>query len=175
MELENKILAIIWDFDGTIADSRQKNFNVTKTIMENILGADSKIFPVLNSLEDYHSAQTQATNWREFYRVSFDLTEEQVDNAGKLWTEYQLKDQTPIPLIRGVGNAISALSKFPQGIVSQNSKSIISKCLENNNLCSYFEGIIGYEQVDLKRQKPHPDGLLMCIERLMDSKSGYVV
>jgi len=175
MELQNKILAVIWDFDGTIADSRQKNFNVTKKIMENILGTDSKIFPVLNSLEDYHSAHTQVANWREFYRDSFSLTENQVDKAGRLWTEYQLKDQTPIPLIRGVGDAISALSKFPQGIVSQNSRSNIIRYLKEKNMFRYFQAVIGYEEVHIARQKPVPDGLLICMNKLIDSESGYVL
>ena len=125
-------------------------------------------------MEDYHSAHTQATNWREFYRVSFDLTEEQVDNAGKLWTEYQLKDPTPIPLLRGARVAISALSKFQQGIVSQNSRSNIIRYLKEKNLLSYFKDIIGYEEVKMERQKPIPDGLLLCIERLTDFKPGYV-
>jgi len=174
MELENKILAVIWDFDGTIADSRQKNFNVTKKIMENILGTDSKIFPVLNSLEDYHSAHTQVANWREFYKDSFNLTEKQVDKAGKLWTEYQLKDQTPIPLLRGVRDTISVLSRFPQGIVSQNSRDNIIRYLKEKNMFSYFKSIIGYEEVKMERQKPIPDGLLLCIERLTDFKPGYV-
>jgi len=175
MELLNKILAVIWDFDGTIADSRQKNFNVTKKIMENILGTDSKIFPVLNSLEDYHSAHTQVANWREFYRDSFSLTENQVDKAGRLWTEYQLKDQTPIPLIRGVGDAISVLSKFPQGIVSQNSRDSIIRYLKEKNMFRYFQAVIGYEEVHIARQKPVPDGLLICMNKLIDSESGYVL
>jgi phosphoglycolate phosphatase-like HAD superfamily hydrolase len=92
-----------------------------------------------------------------------------------MWTTYQLEDQTTIPLIDGVEEAIISLSRFPQGIVSQNSKSIITKYLEDNNLISYFDEIIGYEQVDLKRQKPYPDGLIMCIERLTNSVSGYIL
>jgi phosphoglycolate phosphatase-like HAD superfamily hydrolase len=92
-----------------------------------------------------------------------------------MWTGFQLEDQTSIPLIDGVKEAIISLRRFPQGIVSQNSRSIIANYLEDNNLMSYFDEIIGYEQVDLKRQKPYPDGLLMCIERLMDSGTGYVL
>jgi HAD superfamily hydrolase (TIGR01549 family) len=175
MTANKKILAIIWDYDGTVVDSRQKNLNVTKKIVAKILKRDTSEIPALSSLSNYHQAHIKATNWREFYASSFNLKDEQIDEAGKLWTEYQLEDNTQIPIIDGVKEAIIGLSKFPQGIVSQNSKSIISKCLENNNLYSYFDGIIGYEQVDLKRQKPYPDGLLMCIERLTDSASGYVI
>ena len=170
-----KILAIIWDYDGTLVDSRQKNLNVTRKIISKILKGDPTDIPALGSLSNYHQAHIKATNWREFYKESFGLTEEQTDDAGRMWTGYKLEDQTSIPLIDGVGEAIISLRSFPQGIVSQNSRSIIAKYLEGNNLLSYFHEIIGYEQVDLKRQKPYPDGLLMCIERLTNSGSGYIL
>jgi len=170
-----KILAIIWDYDGTLVDSRQKNLNVSRKIVSKILKGDPTEIPALSSLTNYHQAHIKATNWREFYKESFGFDENQTDDAGRMWTAYQLEDQTTIPLIEGTEETIISLRGFPQGIVSQNSKSIIAKYIEDNNLISYFHEIIGYEQVDLKRQKPYPDGLIMCIERLLDSGSGYVL
>jgi HAD superfamily hydrolase (TIGR01549 family) len=170
-----KILAIIWDYDGTLVDSRQKNLNVSRKIVSKILKGDPTEISALSSLTNYHQAHIKATNWREFYKESFGFDENQTDDAGRMWTGYQLEDQTTIPLIDGVEKAIISLRRFPQGIVSQNSKSIIAKYLEDNNLLSSFEEIVGYEQVDLKRQKPYPDGLLMCIESLTDSGSGYIL
>ena len=170
-----KILAIIWDYDGTLVDSRQKNLNVSRKIVSKILKGDPTEIPALSSLTNYHQAHIKSTNWREFYKESFGFDENQTDDAGRMWTAYQLEDQTPIPLIDGVEKAIISLRRFPQGIVSQNSRSIIANYLGNNNLLSCFDEIIGYEQVDLKRQKPYPDGLLMCIERVMDSRTGYVL
>ena len=175
MSANKKIIAIIWDYDGTLVDSRQKNLNVSRKIVSKILKGDPTEIPALSSLTNYHQAHIKATNWREFYKESFEFDENQTDDAGRMWTGYQLEDQTPIPLIDGVEKAIISLRRFPQGIVSQNSRSIIANYLGNNNLLSYFDEIIGYEQVDLKRQKPYPDGLLMCIERLMDSRTGYVL
>jgi HAD superfamily hydrolase (TIGR01549 family) len=169
------ILAIIWDYDGTLVDSRQKNLNVTRKIVKEILGGDPAEIPALSSLTNYHQAHIKATNWREFYKESFGFDENQTDDAGRMWTGYQLEDQTQIPIIDGIKKIIIELGGLPQGIVSQNSKSIIVKYLEDKNLLSYFQEIIGYEQVDLKRQKPYPDGLLMCIDRLTNSKSGYVL
>ncbi len=175
MKLQNKLLAVIWDYDGTIADTRQKNYNVSKKIVSKILKTDPTKIPALSSLNNYHQAHVKSTNWREFYASSFNLQDEEIDEAGKLWTEYQLKDDTEIPIIDGIKDAVIALNNIPQGIVSQNSKSIITNCLIENNLLTYFDEIIGYEQVDLKRQKPYPDGLLMCLERLTNFKSGYVL
>lgn len=170
-----KICAIIWDYDGTLVDSRQKNLIVSRKIVSKILKVDPTEIPALSSLTKYHQAHIKATNWREFYKESFGFDEKQTDDAGRMWTGYQLEDQTSIPLIDGVEKAIISLRDYPQGIVSQNSKSIITNYLEKNNLLSYFDEIIGYEQVDLKRQKPYPDGLMVCIERLIDSESGFVI
>ena len=174
MKLSNKVLAIIWDFDGTIANTWNKNYNVTKNIIRSILKTDHNAFPVLDSVETYHSAHTKAVNWREFYKDSFRMSESQVDEAGRLWTEYQLKDQTPVELINGVEDTISSLKNFPHGIVSQNSREGIIRYLKQKNILNYFQTVVGYEEVHITRQKPHPDGLLTCVERLVDSESGYV-
>ncbi len=79
-----KICAIIWDYDGTLVDSRQKNLNVTRKIVSKILKGDPKEIPALNSLSNYHQAHIKATNWREFYESSFNLKDDQVDEAGKM-------------------------------------------------------------------------------------------
>ena len=170
-----KICAIIWDYDGTLVDSRQKNLNVTRKIVSKLLKGDPSENPALSSLSNYHQAHIKATNWREFYKESFDLTEEQTDDAGRMWTEFQLEDQIPIPLIDGVEDVIFSLNKYPQGIVSQNSRENIIQYLKQKNLLPYFKSIIGYEEVDLEKQKPNPEGLMMCIERLTDFKPGVII
>lgn len=171
---QKKALAVIWDFDGTIVDSRRKNFNVTNKIVKSILGTNPELFPVLTSLDSYHSAHTKSVNWREFYRNSFNLSKEQVDEAGRLWTEFQLKDQTPVPLIDGVEETIKKLCDYPQGIVSQNSRENIIQYLNENNISQYFNTVIGYEEVDIARQKPLPDGLIKCVNKLVNSDLGCV-
>ena len=51
----NKVLAIIWDFDGTLVDTHHKNLNVTRRIIEQIKQKRADNFPVLISLENYIS------------------------------------------------------------------------------------------------------------------------
>jgi HAD superfamily hydrolase (TIGR01549 family) len=166
------ICAIIWDYDGTLFDTRQKNFNVTKKIVQKVKGT-SKLFPALKSIDSYYNSHLKSENWRDFYREEFNLSEFEVEEAGKLWTEFQLNDTTIVTLIDGVGEAIKSLN-FPQGIVSQNSKESIAQNLKLNNLEAYFRSIVGYEEVELKKQKPDPTGLLICIEHLCNSNLGIV-
>lgn len=170
----NNVLAIIWDFDGTLVDTRQKNLNVTSRIIEQITQKRADTFPVLTSLENYISATSKATNWRELYTCKFGLTNRQTDLAGKLWTEYQLQDNTPTQLFPGVHNVLLELQNIPHGIVSQNSHSNILKLLNEYGLKDIFKAVIGYEEVDITRQKPEPDGLLACIDKLCNSSDGNI-
>jgi beta-phosphoglucomutase-like phosphatase (HAD superfamily) len=103
------ICTVIWDYDGTLVDSRQKNLNVTRKIVSKILKGDPTKIPALSSLTNYHQAHIKATNWREFYKESFGFDENQTDDAGRMWTAYQLEDQTTIPLIHGVEEVIISL------------------------------------------------------------------
>jgi HAD superfamily hydrolase (TIGR01549 family) len=168
------IKAIIWDYDGTLVDTRHKNLNVTKNIIENVTETDALAFPALRSLENYCIASRRYLNWRELYRKEFKLTDMQINEAGRLWTAYQLKDDTEVDFYEGIEAVICELAEFSQGIVSQNSKSNIAQNLEKENLLPFFKYIVGYEEVDIVKQKPAPDGLLGCMEKLSAQGSGYV-
>ena len=174
MVSSKKIKAIIWDYDGTLVDTRHKNLNVTKNIIENIAAIDASAFPALRSLENYYLANRRTSNWRELYRQEFNLTEDQIDEAGRLWTAYQLNDHTEVVFYEGIEAVIRHLAEFPHGIVSQNSKSSITQNLEKKNLLPFFKYIVGYEEVGLNKQKPAPDGLLNCLEKLSATSPGYV-
>jgi len=168
------IRAIIWDYDGTLVDTRHKNLNVTRNIIESIIEAGVKEFSALRSVGNYSLANRRAANWRELYRKELNLTEKQIDEAGRLWTAYQLNDNTEVTFYEGIEAVISDLAEFPHGIVSQNSRSGIMLNLEKKQLLPFFKYIVGYEEVDLTKQKPEPDGLLSCMEKLSAIESGYV-
>ena len=175
MMRNGQLRALIWDYDGTLADTRQKNLLVTRKIVEQVAGRDAGEFPALQSLANYLAVTQTSANWREMYRTAFGLTEAQTDQAGWLWTEYQLQDATPAPFYAGVSDVLLRLDHLPHGIVSQNARSNIAKALHTHGLTDYFGCIIGFEEVALQRQKPAPDGLLQCIAHLTGGTSGNVV
>ena len=166
-----RINVIIWDYDGTLVDTRLKNFNVTKAIISEIVNGQVDNYPTLNSLENYAKANEKSSNWRELYRNEFGFDEKQIDYAGNLWTKYQLSDETNVDLFQGIREVISKLKNYPQGIVSQNSSKNIKSYLRRFDLEKYFHVVIGYEEVGLSKQKPNPEGLLTCISALSNLNS----
>ena len=170
----NRLKAVIWDYDGTLVDSRQKNLSVTRKIVEKITNRSADEFPMLTDLEKYHRATMESSNWRKFYREEFELNKEEVDEAGSLWTVYQLNDSTQVNILAGIREGMNSIETIPQGIVSQNSKSNIERQLKSDGLIKYFSHISGYEEVALDRQKPEPDGLISCIKDLTDSEDGTI-
>lgn len=155
-------------------DTRQKNLNVTKRIIESIIGSRVENISVLQSVEKYDTAIKKAANWRELYIQEYGLSPEQTDQAGKLWAEYQLKDRTPTPFYDGITEVVKRLQNIPSGIVSQNAQSNILKVLETNDLLDYFGHVVGYEELDFSKQKPAPDGVLICLEKITPLNSGIV-
>lgn len=168
------INAVIWDYDGTLVDTWRKNLSVTKKIVEKMMGSEASEFAALQSLQQYMRANLKARNWRELYQREFGMTERETDEAGKFWTEYQLHDKTPTPFFDGIAKVLETLIEIPHGIVSQNSKMNIIHSLKNENLDKYFKFVVGYEEVDLQQQKPEPDGLMICLERLTRLAPGII-
>ena len=169
-----RLKAVIWDYDGTLVDSRDKNLSVTRKIIEKITKKSAEEYPLLNDLEKYHRATMESLNWRKFYQEEFKLNKEQVDEAGSLWTVYQLKDTTQVNVFAGIREGMKSIDTISQGIVSQNSKSNIERQLNSDRLIKYFSHISGYEEVALDMQKPEPDGLINCIKDLTDSEDGII-
>jgi phosphoglycolate phosphatase-like HAD superfamily hydrolase len=166
--------AIIWDYDGTLVDSRHRNLSVNRTIVELLTHRPWTAVPALASIRDYDAAVARCTNWRDFYAREFGLRVPDIQTAGRLWTEYQRSDQTPVRPFPGVLEALDALSHLPHGIVSQNASGIILATLEALGVRDRFGRVIGYEEVATGRQKPAPDGLLDCIAALTEMAPGLV-
>jgi len=161
------IEAVVWDYDGTLVDTRQKNLNVTREIIRNVLKKDYEEFPVLLNLENYEKAHAKCVNWRDLYAGEFQMDDVQTDYAGSLWTKYQLLNTSSVKCYNGLPEVIAGLgNRFRQGIVSLNSLTIISNTLTQNGVHNYFSTIVGYEEVDFSKQKPDPDGLLKCLSHL---------
>ncbi len=175
--MAGRLEGIVWDFDGTLVDTRERNLAVNRRIIEHVTGRPYHSFPALASPEAYHAATMRAKNWRDLYQQEYGFDEAGTDSAGRLWTEFQLADSTPVKPYDGIPHALEGLSQVPHGIVSQNSASNIRALLGRDRLDSRFAAVIGYEEVPIDRQKPDPFGLLLCLAALgvgEESKVFYI-
>ena len=170
---KNDIVALIWDYDGTLVDTQSKNLIVARKIIERFSGKSYDTFPVLRSLDAFNAANTRSENWRELYKVEFGFSYELTDEAGRYWAAFQANDDTPADLFSGITQVIRSMSHLPQGVVSQNSAESISATLTDNSIVEHFSAVIGYEEIDIDRPKPKPDGLLKCLNLLVDGEAGY--
>ncbi|MGD8441206.1 MAG: HAD family hydrolase [Holophagae bacterium] len=163
---DHPLKAVLWDFDGTMADTRRRNLSVNRRIVEEIAGTPWREIAGLSSVEAYDAAWSRVRNWQELYTTSFGLTDEQCRRAVQRWAPYQLADRTEVPLFDGVEAALDRLGHLPQAVVSQNDRAIIEQVLKDTGVNRYFSAIVGYAEVPLSRQKPAPDGLLRALDIL---------
>lgn len=162
-----ELVGILWDFDGTLVSSLRKNFAITKEILSCIRQSYriERSFPeALKNVEAYRIAANRAKNWRDLYMNEFGLSHNETNDAGKLWAEYQSKNQTPVELFPGLKDFILTFSNVPQGVCSQNSTNFIKNKLNEYGIRDCFHGIVGYDDISYESQKPDPYGFIFCLE-----------
>ncbi len=162
-----ELKAILWDYDGTLVDSTRKNIRVTKEVLKHFIPEFEKHIPkALTSVEEYQKANYKYKNWKELYEQAYGLTIEQIEQAGKLWSPYQLQDDSIPELFEGLLDIIPHLPVKAQGICSQNGAKSIESTLASYGLTSFFQAIIGVDEVGFGEQKPNPAGFLKCLAKL---------
>jgi phosphoglycolate phosphatase-like HAD superfamily hydrolase len=156
----------LWDFDGTLADTRLRNYRITCRLFGEATGRDIEQFPALASFEVFERTQRRYLNWRLMLALEFGFTEDETDRLGGLWHRYQMADTSPVAIIDGLDGVIRALSRARHGVVSQNARAQIVRTLEAAGLAPLFGAVIGYDSVGMGGQKPAPDGGLAALETL---------
>ena len=173
----SKVDAILWDFDGTLADSAAKNIAITKQILAQVAPrlTGHNLPYSLQSEAGYHIANHGADHWRDLYRDYFGMTTDEIEIAGPLWETYQSLDNTGVTLFDGVLDTVTRLSHLPQGICSANSTNNIRQVLDGHGIDSSFQSVIGYEDLPHHEQKPAPDGGLKCLQEIFGHTQGKTI
>ena len=172
-----KVDAILWDFDGTLADSTAKNIAITKQILTRVAPrlTGNNLPRYLQSEADYHVANHAADHWRDLYRDFFGMSTEEIETAGPLWETYQMLDHTGVTLFDGVADTVTNLSHIPQGICSANATRNIRQVLTEHRIASSFQSVIGYEDLPHHQQKPAPDGGMLCLHDIFGHTQGRTI
>ncbi|NNK81983.1 MAG: HAD family hydrolase [Flavobacteriaceae bacterium] len=171
-----KIAGILWDYDGTLVNSALKNIDITKQIILEVCprlsGENLPIY--LSSEKDYHFANHKANNWQDLYLNYYKMTYDEMISAGKLWTKYQLKNNTPVYPFSQIIETVREID-LPQGICSQNSSKNILETLETNDLSNKFDAIIGYDDIPNDKQKPSSFGGVKCLNQIFDTIENKII
>ena len=164
-----QIDAILWDYDGTLVNSVPKNIDITRQILSLVAPrlSGENLPQALVSENAYHVANHQAKNWQILYKDYYGLSEDEMLEAGSMWTEYQLKNTTPVELFSGIEYTLNQI-QLPQGICSQNSSENINQVLERNNLAHKINSIVGYDDIPNNAQKPSPFGGIKCLKKIFN-------
>jgi phosphoglycolate phosphatase-like HAD superfamily hydrolase len=177
--LRNKIKAdaILWDFDGTLADSAAKNYNITLQILEKVAPhlTGGNLPSWLQNKTNYHKAIQGAENWRDLYRDYFGMALEDIQAAGPMWEEHQASDNTEVTLYDGILETIHELAEIPMGISSANSSYNINRVLINNGITSSFRSVVGYETFPPETQKPAAEPGMQCLDEVLEDARGKTI
>lgn len=159
--------AILWDYDGTLADSSKKNIEVTIEILRRFIpDVDENVPEALASRTSYQDAYGKMSDWKELYRTCYGLDDEQVKAASAMWSEAQLSNKTFSDIFSGMPEMLAALAPIPMGVCSQNGAEVIRRSLEHHGILKYFGAVVGYDEVPFDGQKPAPDAFFVCLDRL---------
>lgn len=165
--MDMKPEAVIWDFDGTLAASREKNRLVIIEVMKNFDENIEEHLPgILKTPEAFRAADKKYVNWRHMYMEGLGLSEEETDRAGSMWNEYQLKSRVDAEMLQDCDMLRKSFSGFRMGICSQNSRSSIIRTLENHGISDLFQSVNGVDEIPKSRQKPDPAGFIKCMGEL---------
>ncbi len=171
-----KLSAILWDYDGTLMDSRHKNLSVNKEIFAKIKpDFKQEDWPVaFSSVDHYQNVVYQSKDWRDMYMDHLGFTEAEALKAGSMWKEYQLKNQTAVTLFEGIPKIVKDFESVPQGICSLNSADNIVSMLEQHNIAHCFKSVVGFDTISQDKPKPYPDAFLHCLNEMNVDGEGTI-
>jgi len=155
--------AVIFDFDGVITDSETLHFRALNKALAQ--------FNIEITTEDYYKDYLGLNDLECFQLISernrLKLDSNQIKALAKKKNQiFEKLAKTETKIISGVQEFLHTLreSKIIMAICSGALLSEIKLILGYGGLQSFFEVIVSSDQV--KKGKPHPEGLLLTLERL---------
>lgn len=164
-----KTKLIIFDFDGTLADTTATILATYRMAIAEI-GADSRT--------DAECRATIGLPLKEVFRQLFPgFSEEQLNNCVSTYRRiFNENKQTLIPcLYPGVEDTLNRLADIgiKMAIASSRSRESLVEFCEKCSIIKYFSLILGAD--DVTRAKPNPEPVLITLERLNQKADKAVV
>jgi len=147
------IRAVLFDWDGTLADTAEASYRCYVRMFSEL--------GIPFDRETY--ARTYSPNWYQTFRA-LGLSEEHWSRADERWLAHFANER--VELLDGARHVVETLTArgLATGIVTSGSRERVERELELHGLSDHLhERVYGCE---VKEKKPHPEGLLLCLDRL---------
>ena len=153
--------AVLFDWDGTLVDSAESSFR-----------SYARVFPEFGipfTREDFE--RTYSPDWYHTYR-ELGLPEEHWDAANARWLEHYAQEP-PVPL-PGALESVARLraAGLTLGLVTSGSRVRVEREMETLGLTAAFAAVLCAG--DYQHHKPHPEPLLLALERMAVPAAGSV-
>lgn len=149
----------IFDFDGTIADSKQCSILATKEAFQ-ILDLE---IPSIEDIEYYMGIPIEQSFKQMLSKQIDDIKFERLLDTFR--QEYKRFENDSLVLFPDMMNVLKELNC--QGkqcfVVSSKKTDVLLRNLQTLKIAQFFKDYIGSDQVE--NYKPHPDGILKLVER----------
>lgn len=151
------IEAVIFDFDGVIADSRDTIFRIYEAV-SNEMGIE-----FYDSISDF--VKNLDGNYRHFY-LKLGIKEKDFDRANGIYKKQFLRLGEGIRIFRGVEELLLGLKGrgYRIGICSNTHEFIVRSLLKRFGIEDRIDAVIGGK--DINRLKPDPALITMVMEKL---------
>lgn len=144
--------AVLFDWDGTLADTAEASFRCYVRMFEEL--------GIPFDRETY--ARTYSPNWHFTYRA-LGVPEERWAEADERWLHHFSCES--VALLDGAREILQTLSpRVATGIVTSGGRERITRELAYHGLAAHVHDYVCGN--DVKERKPHPEGLLVCMDRL---------
>jgi HAD superfamily hydrolase (TIGR01549 family) len=147
------IRAVLFDWDGTLADTAEASFRCYVRMFEE--------FAIPFDRDTY--ARTYSPNWYHTFRM-LGLDEQHWSRADERWLAHFASEH--VELLEGARHVVETLTArgVATGIVTSGSRDRVERELELHGLAQHLTArVYGCE---LQQKKPHPEGLLLGLERM---------
>lgn len=159
--LDTQFIGVLWDYDGTLVNSLERNYDRACACYRIVMGVD-QLPEELKTSEQYIYSFHEVGNYVKFW-AQLGVTEEQLTQIKGMWDNIE-GVSAPVAY-DGLPEVLHAFQYFARAINSQNGKQTIEVDLRTVQLWNHFDGypVMGYQEA--LHPKPWPGAIIESVNQ----------